>query len=269
MAHKNTMRISTIKKQGGFRNPRKQSGYIIVVSIILLGAMLVATLQFFEQSKIDVQASGYNRDSAEALLLAESAANMLYGQYVFGEDIAGTNAPDRTEGFNENDLPNLPLSYMYYRGPEPAAGAGQGAGTPNIIANALPSILQMVANGEALRGSRTTVATANHKVPGNAANLIVEELYSNSNGQVIKPVLYEVNANNQLVMNTSSQWQTITGKKKAAAWLELTKNPAMGNTVQIYVQAVGQVGKSKNYVQRLVGVFTNSLGLISATTESK
>jgi len=248
-----TKKQKIIKNKGGFNNPRQQSGYILIVSVILLGAMLIATLQYFEQSKSSFQTSGYSRNSAEALLLAESAANMLYGQYIYGDD--------HLKGFDEDNLNNLPLPYMYYR------SNNTNQDTPDTIDESQPGILQLIANGEARSSSRTTVNTGKHKIPGSAENLVITELFSNVDNTLVKPIIYEIDNDGKLTISTSNSWTSVTAEKKAVAWLELVKNPAT-NTIKIYVQAVAQIGNSKNYVQRFVGVFKNNLGIISTTMQS-
>ena len=238
----------------------------------MLGELIIATLNYFEQSKDSIQMSGYNRNASEALLLAESAANMLYGRFVFGGDLNGDGTNDNRQGFNETDLSNLPLHYMYYRGAETTDGQEDGA--DNIIARSKPSILQLIANGEARSATATSMTTDSaHKIPHNAASLMITDLYSTIDNKTVKPILFTIddseNGGHKLKIEPgTSTWTGITGNKKAAAWLELTKDPTKAGTIQIYVQAVGQIGKSKNYIQRFVGIFPNSLGLIAAATES-
>ena len=242
-----------IEKRGGFRNPHRQSGYILIISVILLGAMLIATINYFEQSTDSIQMSGYNRDAAEALLLAESAMNMLYGQFVFGQDVDGDALPDRDETFDENSPNVLPLHYMYFRSNNNAIDAQQ------------PSILQLVANGEARSGSaRAGTTVKNHRVPGNAVNLLISELYANN----LKPVLYLLDANNQLTVSNNI-WTNVNNNQKAAvAWLELTREQAGANRINVYVQAAAKVGSSINYVQRYVGNYPTNLGPLGGANES-
>jgi len=246
-------------KHGNLNLPRKQAGYIIVVTIILLGAMLLATLNYFEHSADSMQMSGYNRDASEALLLAESAMNMLYGQFIFGHDIDNTdntNSADKDQVFDDSVPENLPLHYMYF------------VGDDNTIDAIQPSILQSIANGEARSGSHTAVAVSNHRVPDTATRLLVSELYTNNN--TLKPVLYTLDNNNELQINTVDTWTSIFNStdRAAVAWLELTRTDATDNTLRIFVQAAARIGDSRNYVQRFVGIYPNNLGPLGAANES-
>ena len=248
--------LNNIKKRGGFSNPKKQSGYILIVSVILLGVMLIATLNFFEQSADSIQMSGYSRDSSEALLLAESAMNMLYGTFKFDGDIDGDENIDRSEGFSLQDPSPLPLPYMYFRSDLDTIG----------ITATQPSILQRIADGEARSGTtKTAVNIANNVVPELAQHLLINELFNTNT----RPVLFTLNETNQLDFITDKTWaETINENDKAAvAWLELTR-PTENGPVEIYVQAAAKVGRSINYVQKFVGTFSNTLGLVTNLSES-
>lgn len=68
------------------------------------------------------------------------------------------------------------------------------------------------------------------------------------------------NSNGLLVTSAYGSWdaqkagndynQTI-----AAAWAEITQNPANSNAMDLWVQAVAQVGWSKSYLQRYIGTY--------------
>ncbi|MDH5257638.1 MAG: hypothetical protein OEX07_06510 [Gammaproteobacteria bacterium] len=249
---KNINRTINIK-HGGFTNPRRQSGYILIVTVILLGAMLLATLNYFQNSTDSIQISGFNKDSAEALLLAESAANTLYAQFKYNGDLDNDGVLDHNQTFDDSTPDLLPLFYMYYR-------------SDNSTINATsPSILQMIADGEARITSRGTTNVTGNRVPATAANLIVNEMSSNGNR---RPVVYVIN-NNQLVISNDDWASAIaTNNRAAVAWLELTRVSATNNSIQVYAQAVAKVGNAKNYVQRYVGVFPDSLGPLPTTSES-
>jgi len=251
------LKQTKIRKRGSFNNPRRQSGYILVVSIILLGAMLIATLGFFEQSADSVQMSGYSRDSAEALLLAESAMNMLYGTFVFNKDIDNDAIVDRDETYDLNNPNPLPLPYMYF----------VSAIVNAEINQAQPSILQLVANGEARSGTaRTAVAVSSNVVPSSAGNLLINELFT----ATTRPVLYTLDNNNRLV-SSNNTWATMRNNNQTAAvaWLELTRDTTIANSpVEIYVQSAAQVGRSINYVQRFIGILPNTLGILGGANES-
>ncbi len=247
------MKQTNIKKRGGFNSPKQQSGYILVVSVILLGAMLIATLSFFEQSSESVQMSGYDRDSAEALLLAESGMNMLYGTFIFGSDINGDGDIDNEVSFYISS-PDL-LPYMYF----------VSTVADDRISELAPSILQKIANGEARSGqARASVDVLNNRVP-RVSHLLINELYNADSGS--RPVLYSL-VNNKLTQ-TNTTWATTRANQQTAAvaWLELIRSTTNG-PVEVYVQAAAQVGRSINYVQRFVGSYKTTLGLVSNLNES-
>jgi len=250
-----------IKKRRNVNVPRRQSGSILILTVILLGAMLLATLSYFEQSSNSIQMSGYSRDSAEALLLAESAMSKLYGEFIFGRDINGKNGADLDESFDKSDLANIPLHYLYYYSEN------------NSIDENQPNILQLIANGEAKSGSAQTLATvSNHRVNKSGSNnLLINSLFVNTgNGtNKLQPILYTLDANHQLVKIDNKSWTgTAANDRAAAAWIELVRTSTENDTIQIYVQAAARVGKAKNYVQRFAGIFQNTLGILSAATES-
>jgi len=237
----------TLFKQGGLKNKTRQDAYILLLSIILLLALLMASLNFFEQSADSLQISGYNRDSSESLLFAESAMNMLYGQFVFNANLDGDTEIDNNEKLNVDNPESLPLPYSYF------ITAGNG------IDQALPSLLQRIANGEA-RNSGS--ASNNNSFNTNQNELLIDNLFTASGA---KPILFKFDAQNKLDIeaNSNENWSNFSsGKlKSAAAWLELVRNPELPGTIQVYVQSVAKVGSSKSYVQRLIGTYPNTLGI--------
>jgi len=242
------MSKQTIHKQGGLRIRAAQNAYILILSILLLLVMLIGTLNFLEQSADSIQISGYNRDSSESLLLAESAMNMLYGQFRYKKDIDNDQnnnfqgTPDLDQTPDTNELDTLPLRYSYF------VTGGNG------IDQALPSLLQRIANGEA-RNSGS--AGNNHSFTVDQNELLVENLYTNS----ASPIIFVLNNENNLVLSNQT-WNELesTNTKFAAAWLEFVRNPALDGTIQIYVQSVSKVGNSKSYVQRYVWHYSDTLG---------
>lgn len=238
--------------------PTKQSGYVIIVAVVLLGAMLLATLQYFEQSTTNLQSAGYSRDSAESLMLAQSAANALRGHLLFNKDLDNDDIIDRNEIVDETNLDNLPLFYMYYV-----------SDNSTSFANTEPSILQLIANGEARSSDHTPVGLTKSRIPTTTTRLMINDLYSD--GGNIKPIIYVLDNENKLIIDPDDEtWKTKinNGDTAAAAWLELTRLSDEDGSIEINVQAVAQIGASKSYVQRIVGIFSNKLGLIGATNES-
>jgi len=240
------MSKQTIFKQGGLKNQIYQDAYILLLSIVLLLALLMASLNFFEQSTDSIQISGYNRDSSESLLFAESAMNMLYGQFVFDKDLDGDTEIDNIEKLNVDNPESLPLSYSYF------VTAGNG------IDQSLPSLLQRIANGEARNNGG---AGNNNSFNTNQNELLIDNLFTGT----AKPILFKFDAQNKLdiVADSNENWSNFSsGKlKSAAAWLELVRNPELPGTIQVYVQSVAKVGNSKSYVQRLIGTYPTTLGI--------
>ena len=230
--------------QNRFRSlPKRNSGYILVLTIVLLAALLVMSLSFFKRTADSLQVSGYNRYAAESLVVAESAMNMLYGRYVYNADLDGDGVKDIEERIDLKSLTDLPLPYMYF------------VSTDTEIDQKLPSILQRIANGEA-RGEGHTLS--NHQVSSDAHRLLISNLTTSK----AKPVIFQFNDSHQLV-KTSRSWTDLasSSEKGAAVWLELVKNEDMEGTVQVYVQAVGKAGSSKSYLQRYIGNFKTTLGV--------
>lgn len=217
-------------------------GYILVITVVLLAALLLMTLKFFERTSDSLQMAGYDRGATESLLVAESAMNMLFGLYQHDanlDDDGEQQIPDIQEAL---DLNNWPLHYMYF------------ASADNEINQAMPSILQKIANGEA----RNESGSVNSNIVNIASQrLKVENLYAGS----AKPIVFEFNAQDQIILSTKS-WADIksTNSKAGVAWLEIVKNDSLQGDYQIYVQAVGRVGNSQSYVQRIIAYVDSRLG---------
>lgn len=222
----------------------REQGYVLLTVVILLGVLSVVVSQFLSRAVQATQTAGYGRDSSESLLLAESAMNMLYGQFVFDGDLNGDGVADREQRPNLAASPAaVPLGYMFY-----IAGSGPGIEATD------PGLLQRVADGEAwAQGANITTQA----VASAAARIEVNDLFGNG----FSPVLF-VQDNNGDIVRANTTWDNTRGPRKAAAWLELVRNedPDSGGSVKVYVEAVGQVGHAKSYVQRYIGEYSNTLG---------
>lgn len=221
-----------------------QKGYILIITIVLLSVLLIMSLNFFKRTADSLQMSGYNRESTESLVIAESAMNFLYGRYIYNADLDGKNGIDIDVKINPSKPNEIDLPYLYY------------VSSDGSIDQKNPSLLQKIANGEA----RNIGATINnHEVAKTTERLQIMNLYSNK----AKPIVFQFNALNQ-IEQTETEWSAVSGNnsKAAVAWLELVKNEELEGTVQVYVQAVGKVGTSKSYVQRLIGYIPTTLGSI-------
>jgi len=231
---------------------KKQAGYIVILTIVLLSALLVSSLSFFERTADSMQMTGYSRDSAESMLFAESAMNLVFGQFQSGALVGDDAVSDNTQQLT--NPANMPLPYLFHVSENNPA-----------IDQALPSILQRVADGEA-RNAGTAVNGSIVNVVSN--NLLVENLFTATS----QPMVFGVNdgrtgrdnSNRLLDLNitTAAGWtNAIPDEPKiAAVWFELVQNPALAGSVQVYIQVASQVGRSKSYVQRLIGSYPTTLG---------
>jgi len=226
---------------------KKQKGYIVLITIMLLATLLTTSLSFFERSANNMQMTGYNRDSAESLLLAESAMNSLLGQFST-RDLDVDLLIDSSETVNPLVPMPLPLYYMFFT----SAGL--------LITEPTPSILQRVANGEA-RGMGNMLAS--NIVPIANNNLQISDLFVDINA---RPVVFTLAANNLLQTNNgilnAAAWNNAVANNNqiAAVWLEIVQNPTLLGTLQVYIGSVAIVGNSKSYVQRLIGSVGTDLG---------
>lgn len=223
----------------------RDSGYVLPFTLALLAVLTVLSAGFFDRAADSAIFSGSMRDSTQALLLAESAMNRLHGQFVNGKNVDGQGALDADDAKNimyAMVAPPSPLnvSYLFYR----TAGAG--------VDQTQPDILQRVANGEA-RASGATLATQG--VPDGASRIRVNDLFI---GDTMRPVLFTHSAAG--LVRSVSRWGDAANAEKAAAWMEVTRNPSHSKWVDVYVQAAAQVGASKAYVQRYIGSYTDTLG---------
>ncbi len=213
---------------------RKNSGYILIVTLVLLSALLIISLNYLERTADSMQLSGYNREAAESLVLAESAMNFVYGNYNYGADLDkdGNNLVDSDQPIDINALNALPLPYLYFV---------TAAGVP-AIDQALPSILQRVANGEA-RGTGNGIN--GHVVSADSQQLLVQNLYS----EPARPLVITLGVNNELEVSANNWADISTG---AAVWFEIVQNPVLNGSFQAYIQVVSKVGNAKSYSQRLI-----------------
>ncbi len=243
-------------------HPRQERGASLVLVLVLLTITATASAFFFNSMVGNTRLSGANRDNTASLLLAESAMEMLRGNFMYRldavtiDEASGTTQPVPDGVLDNMDLDKVRekmntadpfgtaagaelahLSYIYF------ANNGVGSG----LTESIPSILQKVANGEAARAV-TTAVPSDHQVL--SASLKVDDLFSGT----LKPFIYKTNTNGLLIASDAASWSGETASQKAVAWLELTQNPTPG-AIDFWVQAVGRVGFSNSYLQRYVGTF--------------
>jgi len=230
-------------------NLTKQSGYVLLYVTILLIALVFASSKFLERTMMSMKNSGENRDSAESLLLAESAMNLVYGQFIFDGDVDGNGsigneaAIDNRIPINFNDpLPYIDLHYVYY--------VSDGSG----INSQIPMILQWVADGEAIAQGE---GISGQIISSSTSKLIIADLFTSINS----PLLYNTDETGNLVKQGTS-WNNLISTKKTAVWMELVCNPNDDGAAQLYVQAAAQVGDAKSYVQRYVGAYERTSGVL-------
>jgi len=231
---------------------------------------MAGSAHFYFRTTENTIASGTVRDSSQALLLAESAMELMRGQLVLNrldsdnttrvaacEDPNNNNATsDICEAAeirsNMSDPSSKLFSYMYY------------ISSASALEHSAPSILQRVANGEAANASASTLASQTIAESDN--QLRINDLFGNG----FAPRLYLLNSNALLTASNAANWNAEGAAEKAAAWVEVIVNPSNSNAVDLYVQAVAQVGKAKSYVQRYAGSFSSgtTLGSVSGLSEA-
>ncbi len=235
----------------------RESGYILLMVAVFILILLGGSTQFFTRATESTRISGGVRDNTEARLLAESALNHLMGRFVNTLDANGNGTPDKTDaGFiqlNMADPRPFLMPYMFY------ASAG------TAIDQTGPSLLQKVANGEARNVAN--VPLVDPRVGQGTARLRVDDLFI---GAGVRPMLYTLDANGMLVGSAAASWSAETNPRKAAAWIETTRNPDQADAVDIYVQAVARAGNAHCYLQRYVGTYFASvtIGSISVLAEA-
>lgn len=249
-------------------NIQHQSGAILILVIVILGVLLATSMKFFSVATESTKISGAARDSYESLLFTESAMEMLRGQFINNLDLDGVVSVvscddsgvslDKCEAdtIRQNIMTPLAslLSYMYY------------VSDATAIDQTTPSLLQKVANGEGAFET-TSAQLAEQKIASAVTELRVNNLFTGG----FKPLLFTVNNNGLLVNSAAANWDAETSSHKAAAWIEVTLNPDVDNAIDLYVQAVSQVGNARSFLQRYVGSYYDDDtlgGLVSPLAES-
>ena len=280
-------------RQAKYLLPRQQRGMALILVLVLLLITAAASVFFYNSMVGSTRMSGANRDNTASLLLAESALETLRGGFsntlnsdANNESIHATDCTkSRVVGQTTTlySLDNCEAYEVVRASAQVPVGANNTTHVTDIIApldyiffvndggtgltETRPSLLQKVANGEAKGVSDSAARVpSNQVVAEGTADLTINDLFSNSH----KPLLYAMNQNGLLVASNSASWTGITTQDKAAAWLELTRNVADNTAMDIWVQAVGQTGFSRSYLQRYVGTFypPTQLGGLSALVEA-
>ena len=241
---------------------RQQDGFIVVVVAVFLLILMAGSAQLFGRIADDTRTSGVLRDSSASLMLAETAMEYLRGQYINTLDTVAetpTNGLDQVIAGqltgNMSDPDDILFPYMFYV----TAGAG--------LDQTLPSLLQKVANGEAAAVDSSALTTRG--VSADVNQMRVNDLFASPNGTSVAPMLYILDDNTGLLTASNAEdWDSETSPEKAAVWLEVIQNPNNSSSVDLFVQAIAQVGEAKSYVQRYVGTYSSVLGNIAALSEA-
>lgn len=263
-----------------------QGGLALVLVLVLLLITALASVFFYNSMVGSTRLSGANRDNTASLQLAESALELLRGGFSnqLNSDVNDEtiHAADCTKSHVVGETSTLysldncevyevirdldssthitdtiaPLDYIFF-----VSDAGAG------LTETRPTLLQKVANGEAEGIADNGARVPSTQVVAESENeLSLNDLFSNEH----KPLIWSMNANGLLTPNNSASWTGATAQEKAAAWLELTRNPDDDTAMDIWVQAVGQTGFSRSYLQRYVGTFypPTTVGGLSALVEA-
>jgi len=264
------------------RNPSKfnpinrERGYILPFVLVLLMILLLSSAAFFNRASITAQISGQQRDTTQALLLAESVINRVQGRFLSG---ASDETPMRTDINDINADGNLSPDFKQIKDLIPTVTSVPAinslpyyiyyipngpVGTPSRVAVSTTSrILQAVANGE------STAANSNLAINGQqigaTTRIKVSELFVDANRH---PLAYVVNAagipilsEGASAIDTTAEWNAASAALgRAAVWLELAADTA-NEQIHLYIATMAQVGSTKAYLQRYIGPHDYSLTL--------
>ena len=220
---------------------RKPQGYALLLTVVLLLALSMISIKFFSANLNDSKIAGYNRDAEESFQLAESTLNLVYGGFIYDADLDSTSGPDNQGFINLDDALPLPSPYMFF------------VSTNDKIEQTTPSILQRVADGEA---RATTGDVNNAVVSSTATTLLLTDLFNNES----YPLIFTPGATG-LQQQKNAHWNDFSASDgKAAAWIEITRDAFQSNRLYLFAQTMAQVGKSKSYLQRYIGEYSDVLG---------
>ncbi len=245
-----------------------QNGSTLIIVMVMLVIMIGTSIHFFTQSTDSTKISGASRDSTQSLLLTESAMELLRGQFINKLDtnavISNTDCDvggislDKCEASvllkNISTPENFLMPYMFY------------VSNASAIDQTTPSLLQTIANSEGGFVS-SSLPLNSRKISSAITELRINDLFNAG----FKPMLFTVNVNGLLVPSAAANWDAETAAQKAAAWIEVILNPDDPAALDLYVQAVSQVGNGRSFIQRYIGsYFSNDTlgGFISPLSES-
>ena len=228
---------------------KSQRGYVLLVVLVFLAILLSAGAHFYINSTEHAKQAGGIRDITESVLFAESAMYRGVGDFLFGADDDAASAlpnflnePDNFLNVVKNVTPLFYLTDISTADTE--------------LDQTAPSLLQIVANGEAALVDETVLTS--QRITTNAGSLTqlrINDLFHATSE--FRPNLYVIDqATGLLVNSAAADWDSEEAISKAAVWYEVIA--AGDSAVDIYVQAVAQVDGRKSYMQRIMVTYEPS-----------
>jgi len=245
---------------------RSQTGYILPFTLILLVALILSSAAFFNRSVISTQLSGFSKDSAQSLQLAESAINRFQGRFLSG---LTSPTPSAITPINDLDgdtlrldrdnisavLPSLTAgptgtmpTYVFY------AASAVGA-LPPVAAGTTTQILQAVADGMAHNQGVVVASDSGLLIP--ATGMAIASLFKNNTKTALLWCGVNLTPNNAPASDayyaercSAPDWSA-GNVEKVAVWMEIVAD-STNQKLHLYAEAVAQVGNAKTYLQRKV-----------------
>ena len=228
----------------------KQSGFSLLLVMVLIIILGLGSAMFVSRSGDDMSAGASRRDSELSQGLAEAGASLVLARFISEDDavadIDGDGAVDRLAGYADlASAPSvMPLAYAFY----PESG--------NTV-----SPVQRIATGESSGASSALISAV---VPAASTQIGINDLFVSG---TLKPLLFSQGEGG--LAASAETWAGELAANKVAVWFEYELNAGHAQWADVYVAAMGQVGRAKSYVRRYVGSYTDQLGgMISPITES-
>ena len=227
--------------------PNQQRGYILILVLVLMAIMTIASLQYTARTTGSLKTISQTRDANQSLLIAESAMNTLYANFVYDADLNNDGTADNIASINrDTSPPTVSIPYLFF------------LNVNNDIAAIRPGILQNIATSEASGSSNS----------GNAGpglnpqqSILISNLYSN----LTTPVVFSQDSNGTISRSNTNWSQLSSTTGKAISWLEAVEDADNAAQIKIYVQAVGEFQGTRSYVQRLAGSYSQTMSAPRST----
>lgn len=250
---------------------KKQTGFVVIFVCVFMSALLLVAAQFHRYSYQHMLNSGFTRTGFEAEILAESALNLMMGEFLSGRDYFVNGIADIEEARSLVLLQNDPVQMDRLLDTLPYMMYIKLNGALDEITLTQPQLLQSLANGA---GQGSTQGNANYDrhyfYADNDQALVLDiaDLFSDKR----RPVLLVQDQDTGLLRRSDVQhWGNESSDIKLAAWMELVRSSGAPEDVDIYVQVFAEVHGTRRYTQRhLLTVPANRyLGDMSLITESR